>query len=53
MSFIAECLFCQAKVRLPDGAAGSSVSCPSGGNSLTAVAITGRANGPPSSFPLK
>jgi hypothetical protein len=35
MPFIAECLFCHAKVRVPDDSAGKSVSCPRCGDWFT------------------
>ena len=37
MPFIAECLFCKGKVRVPDSADGWSIECPRCGNSFTAT----------------
>jgi hypothetical protein len=35
MPFLAECVFCKSKVRVPDHALGRSVSCPRCGNAFT------------------
>jgi hypothetical protein len=40
MPFIAECTFCQGKVRVPDTAAGLGISCPRCGNFFTLAATT-------------
>jgi hypothetical protein len=37
MPFIAECMFCRGKVRLPDHAVGMSITCPRCGCSFTVV----------------
>jgi hypothetical protein len=46
MSFIAECTFCQGKVRVPNGALGLSVPCPRCGNNFTLAADTPRPEDP-------
>jgi hypothetical protein len=40
MAFIAECLYCQAKIRVPEGSEGLSVQCPLCHNFFTVVAAT-------------
>ncbi len=39
MPFVAECLFCRGKVRVPDSAEGLSISCPRCGCSFTVVPL--------------
>jgi len=46
MSFVAECTFCQGKVRVPDNALGLSVPCPHCGNSFTLACETPRPEAP-------
>jgi hypothetical protein len=43
MPFVAECILCRQKVRLPDHATGASVCCPRCGNYFTAAAEHSRA----------
>jgi hypothetical protein len=41
MPFVAECLFCQTKVRVPDRAVGMSIPCPRCGCAFTVVPLDG------------
>jgi hypothetical protein len=47
MSFIAECTFCQGKIRVPEHAIGLSVPCPRCGNSFTLAAERKEPERPP------
>jgi hypothetical protein len=47
MSFIAECTFCNSKVRVPERASGMSVPCPRCGNSFTLAAERPETMAPP------
>jgi hypothetical protein len=40
MPFLAECVFCKGKVRVPDYAVGQSVACPRCGNAFTLAPMT-------------
>jgi hypothetical protein len=50
MAFIAECTFCNGKVRVPDGAAGLSVPCPRCGNYFTLAESSPQAAPPKAGF---
>src|SRR5262249_44558530 len=52
MAFIAECTFCYGKVRVPDGAAGMSISCPKCGNYFTLAASAQPPKASPPGFRL-